>query len=67
MMGLDVLYNLRNKDKPFRFLYMSGVAAARDQSEIDPKLPKSMVPYALLRVRSLSLLYSLLFVVRYLR
>jgi hypothetical protein len=50
MDGLGVIFEARGSGKttPLRFLYMSGVAAERDQT----KTPKIMAKYALMRVRT---------------
>lgn len=46
--GLEAIFEGRGTDKstPLRFLYMSGVAAERDQS----KTPTFMAKYSLMRV-----------------
>jgi hypothetical protein len=50
MAGLSAIFDVRgtNKTTPLRFLYMSGIAAERDQS----KSPKFMPKYCLMRVCS---------------
>jgi hypothetical protein len=48
LFGLKAMVEARetNATKPFRFLYMSGVAAERDQN----KVPRLMAQYSLMRV-----------------
>jgi hypothetical protein len=48
LIGLKAMVEVRDSTatKPFRFLYMSGVAAERDQT----KVPRFMAQYSLMRV-----------------
>jgi hypothetical protein len=55
--GIQTMAPLASKEKPFRFIYISGANGERDQT----KKPRIMGDYALIRVSNRSHLHFLLF------